>query len=321
MPGKPPAEQVVRVDRQTITLRNLDKRYWPQAGLSKADLIAYAWRLAPVIVPHLAGRPLVLVRYPDGSEGEGFYQKNLPDHAPDWLPRYRHFSEGSGRALDLLVCNDVDSLIWLASQGALEWHPWHARVDSIERPDIAVIDLDPAPGVAFPEVVAAARLTQALLADLGLTAYPKTSGGRGLHLFIPIRPELDHRAVTAFVRDLGRVLAAHAPQLLTLERRVDRRGRRVYVDYLQNGLGKTLVAVYSPRPTPQATVSCPVAWDELDHVRPEAFTLTTVPGRVAQVGDLFAPVLHVKQPLEPARRRLAALKSRLRPAAPPVLPR
>lgn len=268
---------------------HLEKVLWPDPGYTKADYLAYLHAVAPALLPHLAGRPLVLTRYPHGCEGKSFYQKNLPAGAPVWLQAFPFVHRE--REVRYLLCHDEESLLWLGAQAALEFHPWLSRAAHPEFPDLMVVDLDPMAPSGFEDARAVAGVVRDLLDRVGLRSYPKTSGATGIHIFVPIVPRYPFRRVAETVRRIGLALLRLWPDRITLERAVSRRAGRVYVDHLQNALGKTLVSVYCPRPLPGAPVSTPFAWSELPHVRPEAFTLRTVPPRLARLGDLFAGTL------------------------------
>ncbi|MFO7245819.1 MAG: non-homologous end-joining DNA ligase [Thermaerobacter sp.] len=297
----------VEVEGRILALTNLDKPFWPGDGLTKGDLLAYGARIAPWILPYLRNRPLVLTRYPDGIDGKSFYQKDAPDHAPAWIRRFPWWSRDTGRWIRFIVCDDAATLLWALNAGAIELHPLLGQIPEPETPDFAVIDLDPAEGVGYRETVDVAALLRSLLEFLGLRGYPKTTGATGIHVFVPIERRYDFRFTADFVRRLGVVLRAQAPGQVTLERVVRRRRGRVYVDYLQNAPGKTLVSVFCPRPLPGAPVSFPVTWDDLAHVTPGDFTIRTAVPLLERLGDRFRPVLHDRQRLEEASRRLDRL--------------
>ncbi|MDI6871004.1 MAG: non-homologous end-joining DNA ligase [Bacillota bacterium] len=282
--------RLVQVGTRTFPVSNLDKLLWPEDGITKAELIRYYFAVAPYLLPHLRGRALTVVRYPDGIRGEGFYQKNLPPTAPEWLPRCEIPSEEAG-TISYPVVEELAALVWLANQAVLELHPSHHRCDRPDRPDWAVIDLDPAEGAGLDEVREVAVLARRLLDDFGLHAYPKFSGATGVHLYLPLPRRYSYTEVSRAIGYLGRLLVQLNPRLVTTERLVRNRTGRVYVDHLQNLANKTIVAVYSPRPRPGAPVSTPVTWEELLSRRPEEFTIRTVPERLRRLGDLFAPVL------------------------------
>jgi bifunctional non-homologous end joining protein LigD len=291
--------QAMEIEGRVVSFGNLDKVFWPATGFAKADLLRYLLAVAPALLAHLADRPLVVTRYPDGVEGTAFYQKNLPAHTPDWVAAYPYYSRHSDRVIRFPVCRDAATLAWLAQEGAIELHPWLSRVDRPDFPDFAVFDLDPSPPATFRDVVEVAGWVRDVLGKFGLTAYPKTSGATGLHLYVPIAARYSYPTVARWVGEVAGLIFRAFPGRTTRERTVARR-RGVYIDHLQNVLGKTLVSVYSPRPQPAATVSTPVTWDELSFVDPLTFTLTTVPERLGRFGDLFAPVLAHSQSLDSA---------------------
>lgn len=296
--------RLVHVDERILELSNLDKPLWPEDGITKADYLAYLRAVAAHMLPHLRDRLLVVTRYPDGIHGEGFYQKDCPDHAPSWVATAPYWSRDSRRWIRFVLCQDTATLIWLGNLACLEFHPWPARAADPDRPDRAVFDLDPAPPLGFEEAREAAFLVRAALEALGLRSWPKTSGATGIHVCVPIAPRHRFPQVAAFVRAVAELLLRRRPELLTLERAVARRRGRVYVDYLQNARGKTIVAAYSPRPLPGAPVSCPVTWEELESCRPENFHLRSVPERLRSRGDPMAPLLACAQPLDGALRAL-----------------
>lgn len=293
----------VQVEERSVVLRHPEKVLWPEDGLTKADLVAYLVRVAPALLPHLRGRFLVVTQYPDGIHGKHFYRKDAPDHTPGWVRTLPYWAPDARRWIRFVVCEDEATLAWLGSQAVIELHPWLSPCGAPAVPDFAVVDLDPAEGAGFADAVEVAGVLRDLLAALGLRGYPKLSGATGLHVYIPLVPRYSYRQTADFVRRLGRVLQRLLPGRVTLERTVARR-RGVYVDYLQNARGKTLVAPYSPRPLPGAPVSFPVAWDDLARVHPLDFTLRTVPALLERRGDPFAPVLADRQELEPALARL-----------------
>lgn len=282
-------------------LSNLDKVLWPDAGYTKADLIEYYAAVAPVLLPHLRNRPLSLTRHPTGIDGPSFYQKNKPQYAPAWIHSYSTGSVSGGGPEDAatrhIVADDVASLVWLANHGAIGIHPWLSTVTAPDKPDQIVIDLDPTPPTGFEEARNVAFVVRQLLEKMNLRSYPKVSGATGIHIYIPVAPVHSYTEAMRFARLVARIVAELIPAEATDERRVSRRGPRVYVDALQNLAGQTIVAPYSLRPLPGAPVSTPVTWEELLHCRPSEFTLATIPKRIARVGDLFAPVLTDEQDL------------------------
>lgn len=294
----------MRLDCIDLEVSNLDKAFWPEEELTKRDLLAYFFAVAPALIPHLAGRPLVLTRYPDGIQGKSFYQKNCPDHAPSWVRTWGYYTPHSDRVIDFILCGELETLLWLANQAAIEIHPWLSTIDRPDEPDLAVFDLDPAAPADFEDAREIAFLVKEVLVWLGLRGYPKTSGATGIHIYLPLCAGYTYEETGAFVRSVAELLLRVYPDRVTQERTVARRTGKVYIDYLQNIKGKTLVGPYIPRPLPGAPVSAPVTWAELERIVPGQFNLRTMPGRVDQEGDLFAPVLTDRQSIDAARERL-----------------
>lgn len=301
----------VEVNGHTIALSHLDKIFWPQEGYKKADLIQYYSEAAPVLIPHLKERPLVWTRYPDGIQSKSFYQKNAPSYLPDWIGTFTYHSLESDRDIHFIVVSNAADLVWLANQAALEMHPWLSRTDAPDRPDFVVIDLDPSPDNTFKQVVKVAWMVKSVLDELKLRSYIKTSGSEGLHIYIPVENKYDYQQIREFAQPVAAAVCHLVPKLATIERKVDRRGPLIYVDYLQNARGQTLCAPYSVRPRPGAPVSCPLYWEEIDCIKPSLFTIKSMPSRLAQCGDLFAPVLTDKQCLNEARERLGIVAARV----------
>ncbi|MGE5543166.1 MAG: non-homologous end-joining DNA ligase, partial [Bacillota bacterium] len=254
--------------------------------------------VAPVLLEHLRGRPLVFTRYPDGISGEWFYQKDCPEYAPGWLKTFAYC--GEQRVIRFILAESLRDLAWIGNQAAIEIHPWLSSVDSIDNPDFAVFDLDPAPPASFADVIEVARAVRACLDHLGLRSYPKTSGSTGIHVYVPLKPVYTYGVTAAFVRAVAGLILEAMPGKVTLERAVKDRTGRVYIDYLQNIKGKTIAGPYVPRPWPGAPVSTPFAWDELETMDPARFHIRSVPARIGSVGDLFEPVLWDKQSLDEA---------------------
>lgn len=312
--------QSYRIDGRSVPLGNLDKLYWPEEGYRKGDLIAYYVAVSPWLLPHLRDRPLVLHRFPDGTGGKSFYQKECPAHAPPWLRRVPLGGEKGGRVINYCLADDAAGLAWLAGQGCIELHAWLSRAGRPGEADFLVWDFDPMPGTGFAEASRLALALRQALQELGLRGYPKTSGASGVHVYLPVQAGYSYATVRVAAGLLAGLLARVAPRLATVERAVRRRGSQVYVDYLQNARGKTLASVYSVRPLPGAPVSTPVTWEELaEGVDPRQFTIKTVPARLESVGDLFAPVLTDRQSLAPLlgalRKTSSGFARRCRPGA------
>lgn len=290
-------DEMVKVKDRELKLTNLDKVLWPE-GLTKAHLIDYYCRIAPYLLPYLDNRPIVMKRYPDGIAGEAFYQKECPDFAPVWVKR--HPVQHSAKTVHYILCNDLETLIWLANLSNIEIHAWPAKVENLESPDLAVMDLDPAAGVAFPDTLAVALLVRSVLEQFKLTGFPKTSGSRGLHIFIPIKPVYPWQVVTAAMKFVAETVAEVYPDKATVERKIAHRGNRVYLDYGQNGRGKTMAFPYGLRPLPGAPVSTPLAWAEVEKgaFQPQDFNMKTIFPRLQKFGDLYRGVRQQKQSLD-----------------------
>ena len=270
---------------------NPEKEFWPGEGITKGDLFAYYQAVAEVLVPHLRDRPMTMLRYPDGIEGNRFYQRKAPAGMPSFVRRFE--LDGSVHPL----VNDAASLAWMANMACIDMHPWNSRRDRPERPDWVVFDLDPSPDAGFSAAVEAALLVREALAALGLDAVPKTSGADGMHVYLPIARRHDHKQARDFVSAVAKALHRTRPDLITTAWARDQR-RGVLLDANQNGLGRTTAAVYSVRPVPGATVSTPLAWDEVTpSLDPGSFTMDAVVRRVERHGDLFAAALTGRQRL------------------------
>ena len=299
--GAPRARELVLADGpRNIKLTNLDKVFWPRLGITKGDLIDHYLRVAEVLVPHLAGRPLIMKRFPNGIDGEFFFQHNLPDTAPEWLHR-RTLSRSDKPDAEPVVYGLVDdplALAWMANLGCIDLNPWQSLADAPDVPTSLVIDLDPPDGTPFPRVVEVAQATRRVLGSVGLRGYPKTSGSRGLHIYVPVVASLPNDVVQAAAVAIATQVARELPTIATVERMKANRGGRIYVDPLQNGHGKSLASVYSVRPVPAASVSTPLDWDEVDAtLDPKVLTIAEIARRIAEHGDLFRPVLDAPQDL------------------------
>ncbi|OPZ75449.1 MAG: putative ATP-dependent DNA ligase YkoU [Firmicutes bacterium ADurb.Bin456] len=290
-------DSMILVNGHQVKLTNLDKLLWPE-GLTKAHLIKYYWEISPYLLPHLYNRPLVLKRYPHGVGGGQFYQKECPDYAPAWLKRYP--IEHAEKVVNYVVCNDVQTLVWLANQGCIEVHSWLARVENVECPDLAVMDLDPAEGASFVDVLKIALLVKEALAQFNLKSYPKTSGATGLHIFVPIKPQYAWPRVAKAMQYIADLIVKTIPARATVERKVIKREGKVYLDYLQNGRGKTMAFQYSLRPLPGAPVSTPLTWGEIESMKiyPGAFSIHNIFSRLKETGDIYSEVLSLRQSLD-----------------------
>ncbi|CAN5522339.1 DNA ligase D [soil metagenome] len=290
------------VDGREIRVTNLDKVLFTARDggddVTKRDLLRYVVEVAPIILPHLIGRGLTVQRYPNGIDHKGFWQKDLPGHAPDWITRwtYHHREEGPK---DYPVVDSAATLAWLAQEAALEFHPWTSRTDAPELPSYALIDIDPGPDTRWPEVLVLARLYRTALDHLGVRGYPKVTGKRGVQVWIGVAHGPSFDDTRDWVEGLSRAIGATVPDLVSWEWAKRARKGKARLDFTQNAINKTLVAPYSPRPSPGAPVSMPISWDELEDpdLRPDSWTIRDVAERVAQAGDPFAQVLTDAQEL------------------------
>ncbi|MGZ4410848.1 MAG: non-homologous end-joining DNA ligase [Gaiellaceae bacterium] len=292
----------MRIGRREVQLSNLEKVFFPSRGLRKGDLILYYLDLADAVLPHVERRPMLMKRYPHGAEGDFFYQKRVPVPHPDWLESTRiHFP--SGRSADFPVVRDRASLAWIVNLGCIDLNVWPTRVERVECPDYLLIDLDPGDGVPWSQVREVALVVGEVMGELGLPSYPKTSGATGLHILVPIRPELEFREVRRFAKALAQEVERRAPAIATTIWKVaDRHG--VFVDFGQNARDRSIASASSIRPTPDARASAPLRWEEVADVEPAEFTLESMRDRVASVGDLTADMWRHKVSLIPRFRRL-----------------
>jgi bifunctional non-homologous end joining protein LigD len=282
----------VRLGSRTARLTNLRKPFWPELGITKGDLLRYYAAIAPALLPHLKSRAMVMKRYPHGAAGEFFFMKRTPAPRPPWLQTCA-ITHSSGNVIDFPMVQDLASLLWTINLGCIDLNQWYGRCDDVDRPDYLHFDLDPGPGASFPQVLEAALLVKAALGALTLPGYAKTSGSKGVHVYVPLKRGPVQKDVWTFAKAFSMTLASRHPKVLTAEYRVAKRPHgRVLVDYNQNAWGRTLASVYSVRPTPTASVSTPLTWLEIEGgVELSAFTMDVVLRRVARQGDLFAPVL------------------------------
>lgn len=280
------------LDGQTVRLTNLGKLFWPDLGLSKRDLLQYYADVAPVLLPHLQHRAMVMKRYPNGAGGEFFFMKRAPSPRPASI-EVCSIEHASKSIIEFPVVEDLASLLWMVNLGCIDLNPWYARCDDIHRPDYFHFDLDPVPGASFEKVLETALWVREALEALHIRCYPKTTGSRGIHVYVPIERGPVQKQVWAFAKELAQTLAARHGRLITAEYRIAKRpSKHVLVDYNQNAWGRTLASVYSVRPTPRATVSTPLTWKEVESgVRMEDFRIDNVPQRIRKLGDLWKPLL------------------------------
>ncbi len=288
--GTPSVE--VDADGGLATLTNLQKVFWHDDNITKRDLLQYYANISRVLLPHLANRAMVMKRCPDGADGKFFFQKRAPNPRPKWIP-VCEILHPSASLVDFPVIQNLAGLLWVVNLGCIDLNPWYARCDDVDRPDYLHFDLDPTPGATFQTVLQAALLVREALADLKVPSYPKTTGSRGVHVYVPIVRGPLQKQVWTFAKGLAKEWEARHPEIVTAEYRVAKRpANRVLVDYNQNAWGRTLASVYSVRPKARATVSAPVTWEEIEQgIKIEDFRLDNMVERVDRVGDLFMPLL------------------------------
>jgi len=287
-----PARVEVDVEGKRLSLSNLDKVMYPAVGFTKGQVIDYYTRVAPVVLPHLRDRPLTLKRYPNGVEGQYFYEKRCPSHAPEWVRREQV------EKIVYCVCDDLPTLVWLANLADLELHPSLSLVDDINRPTAMAFDLDPGPGAGLPECCEVALILREALTQLSLDSFPKTSGSKGIQVYVPLNTGVDYdHGTKALSHALARHLEAEHPKLIVSQQKKDLRKGKVLIDWSQNDEHKTTVGVYSLRARERPTVSTPVTWEELSDPAALVFEAADVLERVEQHGDLFAPVVEMRQEL------------------------
>jgi bifunctional non-homologous end joining protein LigD len=297
---------ILSVDGHEVRLTNLRKIFWPELGLTKGDLLRYYATMAEALLPHIRDRAMVMKRYPHGAAGEFFFMKRAPTPRPEWI-QICSIGHESGNVIDFPMIQDRAALLWVINLGCIDLNQWYATCDDVDRPDYLHFDLDPGVGATFDRVRETALIVHEALDTLKMPSVVKTTGSKGLHVYVPIVRGPVQKQVWTFAKALAQELASRNPALITAEYRVARRPRgRVLVDYNQNAWGRTLASIYSPRPRPEATVSTPVTWKEVERgVRIEDFTMKNVPARVAKVGDLWKLLLQKRGRVNLARFGIA----------------
>ncbi len=273
-------------------LTHLDKLYWPDEKITKGDLISYYESIAPYILPYLKNRPLSLKRNPNGVKDAGFYHKDAGDIAPEWIKTADIASESSNKIVHYLVCNDVQSLLFIANLGCIEMNPWNSVVSNLDKPDYFVMDIDPSDKNTFDEVIDTALVIKDILDKGGINGFCKTSGASGMHIYVPCRKRYEYDEVRDFAKIIATLANEQMPGNTTLERSLSKRKKnQIYIDYLQNSRGQTLASAYSARPKPGASVSTPLEWKEVKHgLQPIDFTIRNILKRLKQKGDLYQGV-------------------------------
>lgn len=286
------SDTTLHFGRRDVGLTNLGKLFWPDLGIAKRDLLQYYADVSPVLLAHLKDRAMVMKRYPNGVGKPFFFMKRIPEPHPEWIETCR-IVHSSGNVIDFPMIQDLASLLWVVNLGCVDLNQWYATCDDVDRPDYLHFDLDPVPGADFARVRETALIVRQALESLDMPAYAKTTGSRGIHVYVPIVRGPLQKQVWTFAKALALSLAKAHPALITAEYRVSKRPRgRVLVDYNQNAWGRTLASIYSVRPTPDATVSTPVRWQEIERgIRIEDFAIGNVPARLRRIGDLWKPML------------------------------
>jgi bifunctional non-homologous end joining protein LigD len=287
-----PRDCTLKIRDRSVQLTNLDKVFWPKERITKGDVLQYYADVADAILPHLRDRAMVMKRYPNGVGKPFFFMKRIPQPHPDWVRTCR-ITHSSGNIIDFPMIQDLAALMWVVNLGCIDLNQWYATCDDVDRPDYLHFDLDPVPGASFDAVRESALAVRDALERLEMPCYAKTTGSRGIHVYVPIVRGPVQKDVWTFAKALALSLAKAYPKLITAEYRVAKRPRgRVLVDYNQNAWGRTLASVYSVRPAPNATVSTPLQWREIERgARIEDFTIKNVPARVRRLGDLWKPLL------------------------------
>jgi bifunctional non-homologous end joining protein LigD len=285
-------EAFLTVDGKEVRVTNLRKIFWPDLGITKGDLLQYYADVADLLLPHIRDRAMVMKRYPHGAAGDFFFMKRAPAPRPAWIEICR-IDHGSKGVIDFPMIQDRAALMWVINLGCIDLNQWYATCDDTDRPDYLHFDLDPGEGAGFERVRETALVVHDALETLKMSSFAKTTGSKGIHVYVPIVRGPAQKQVWTFAKALAFELAARHPALMTAEYRREKRPHgRVLVDYNQNRWGSTLASIYSPRPRPEATVSTPVTWHEVDRgIRIEDFTIRTVPSRVAKIGDLWKPLV------------------------------
>jgi len=301
-------DSTVEIQGRDLKLSNLDKILYPAVGFTKKDVIDYYVRIAPAILPHLVGRALTRKRYPDGVDGEPFFEKNAPMHKPDWVKTAPVWSDHNRRTVHYVLANDMATLVWLANLAALELHPSLALATNIECPTEMVFDLDPGPPANIVQCCQVALWLREIFEHFGLQSFPKTSGSKGLQLYVPLNTPTTFDATKLFSHALAQLLEHEHPDLVLSEMSKKARAGKIFVDWSQNDEHKTTIAVYSLRAREHPTVSTPVKWEEVEHAIKKkdaallVFEAAQVVKRFEKMGDLFGPVLELKQKLPDVKK-------------------
>jgi bifunctional non-homologous end joining protein LigD len=328
-----PTPTIVEVEGRKLKLSNLDKVLYPAAGFTKGQVIDYIVRIAPVLVPHLVGRPLTMKRYPEGVDHEYFFEKNAPMHRPEWVKTAPIWSESNHRTVNYILANDLATLVWIANLASLELHPSLSFAADIETPTMIVFDLDPGPPANIVQCAQVAIWVRAIFDHFGLQSFPKTSGSKGMQIYIPLNTKTTYEQTKSFAHAIARLLEQEHPELVVSDMKKAVRTNKIFVDWSQNDQHKTTIAVYSLRARERPTVSTPIIWEEVEQTLKKkdaerlVFEATDVLKRVEKMGDLFAPLLTLKQKLpqlaglgvepkiEPRKEKRVAIAAQAEPRA------
>jgi bifunctional non-homologous end joining protein LigD len=296
----------LKIGKVTLALTNQDKIYWPVEGITKGELVKYYEKISSIMLPYLKDRPESMRRFPGGINGPDFFQKDVDrSKVPDWLRTEKVYSDHNADFIEYLICNDKATLVYMANLGCIEINPWNSRLKSPDNPDWIVIDLDPL-DIAFSEVIKTAIAVRKVLEELNIPSYPKTSGSRGMHIYIPLGAKYTYDVGRTFAQLLAERIHRLVPEITSIERSPAKRKKKVYLDYLQNSRGQTLAAPYSCRPKPGAKVSTPLEWKEVNaKLDPAAFTIRTIFKRLDKKGDLWKPVLGKAASIEKVLEKLS----------------
>ena len=298
-----PTPTVVEVEGRKLKLSNLDKVLYPAAGFTKGQVIDYIVHIVPSLLPHLAGRPLTMKRYPEGVDHPYFFEKNAPKHRPDWVKTAPIWSEGNQRTVNYILANDLATLVWIANLASLELHPSLSLAAHIETPTMIVFDLDPGPPANIVQCAQVAIWVRAIFDHFGLLSFPKTSGSKGMQIYVPLNTKTTYEETKTFAHAVARLLEQEHPELVVSDMKKAVRANKIFVDWSQNDRHKTTIAVYSLRARERPTVSTPITWDEVEQTLRKkdaqrlVFEAADALKRVEKIGDLFEPVLKLKQKL------------------------
>ncbi len=298
-----PPPSIVEVEDRKLKLTNLDKVLYPAAGFTKGQVIDFYVRIAPVLVPHLSGRPLTMKRYPEGVDHEYFFEKNAPMHRPEWVKTAPVWSDSNKRTINFILANDLATLVWIANLASLELHPSLSLAVDIATPTMIVFDLDPGPPANIVQCAQVGLWVHAIFDHFGLQSFPKTSGSKGLQIYVPLNTPTSYEQTKSFAHAVARLLEQEHPELVVSDMKKAVRTNKIFVDWSQNDQHKTTISIYSLRARERPTVSTPVAWDEVEQALKKkdpqrlVFEAADVLKRVEKMGDLFAPVLKLKQKL------------------------